>query len=31
MSKKRNKYAGDQPADYDPTGLSQYLGLGTSY
>ena len=28
MSKKRNKYAGDQPADYDPTGLSQYLGLG---
>lgn len=28
MSKKRNKYAGDQPADYDPTGLSSYLGLG---
>ena len=29
MSKKMNKYAGDQPvAGYDPTGLSQYLGLG---
>lgn len=29
MSKKRNKYAGDQYEEaYDPTGLSQYLGLG---
>lgn len=28
MSKKMNKYAGDQPAAYDPTGVSQYLGLG---
>lgn len=29
MSKKMNKYAGDQPgAVYDPTGISQYLGLG---
>lgn len=28
MSKKMNKYAGDQPVAYDPTGVSQYLGLG---
>ena len=28
MSKKSNKYAGDQPAAYDPTGVSEYLGLG---
>ena len=28
MSKKSNKYAGDQPAAYDPTGISEYLGLG---
>ena len=28
MSKKINKYAGDQPAAYDPTGISEYLGLG---
>ena len=27
MSKKSNKYAGDQPAAYDPTGVSEYLGL----
>ncbi len=29
MSKKSNKYAGYQPGEvYDPTGVSQYLGLG---
>lgn len=28
MSKKHNKYAGDQPADFDPTGISAYMGLG---
>ena len=28
MSKKTYKYAGDQPAAYDPTGISEYLGLG---
>ncbi len=28
MAKKSNKYAGDPLEVYDPTGISQYLGLG---
>ncbi len=28
MAKKSNKYAGDQLETYDPTGISEYLGLG---
>lgn len=30
MSKKRNKYAGDQPSEYAPTGVWEYIGLGRS-
>lgn len=28
MSKKWNKYKGEQPPDYTPTGMDEYMGLG---